>query len=919
MAASPISEHAVIDEFVAAMRERDIPVDEPIVADGKLHRYHVEGDRGRVRNAWAILHIDEHPAGEFGCNKRYNGTKFPWSMKGTGLSAAARAAIKEKAKLRAQQREIEDDIRHAEAARKALEIYKAGVPVTEHPYLTYKGVPSCPRFRVGPWYFTDDETGEDILITDNALLVPMMAGSQTILSIQAIFADEREPSGFRKQNMRGGKVAGAFVMIGAPQDNVILVTEGVATGLSLWQCTGHGVLCAFTCGNLDAVTRQARAFRPDARILICADNDVWTERPVKNPGLVAAQAAAVNSGALVAYPQFLNTDTKPTDFNDLHQLEGESIVREVIARALRPTPAEIDPRAPLPEDYDDDDYLPPDGPDGGGGYEGPANNVYFAILGYDHGCYYIFQHEQRQIYEYSKSDLNEGGFLELADTNWWEDNFPSSTGGIDKRRAMNFIFRTANAKGIFTPDNIRGRGAWLDNDRNVFHHGQYLTVDGERVDVTRITGLYMYEHGAPHCIPVDPPLTDAEGFKLLELAGKFRWTMPGSAALLMGWIALAPFCGALKWRPHIWITGNAGSGKSTVVNAMVNSLLAGMTLYGLGNSTEAGFRQVLKTDALPVLIDESEQNEEKDVQRIQAILALMRQASTESQARTFKGTAGGSAMYWHIRSMFCLSSIQVGVKNQADSERISVLTLQPKLTDERAADQWETLREEIHSLVIRAPNISGRLFRRTLSNLPTLLRNIEMFKAAAARLFKSQRSGDQYGTLLAGCFSTFSTKLATAEDAEWVINNYKWTEHVEDGTGEDEGHRALQGLLEAQIRAPGGIDLTVYEVLSVAHGIYRKGVEIEPDMAVALLGRYGMKITDNHLLLSNTSTELRNLMADTNFAADWRGILLRLPGADRNDNKAVRMNGVCVKVTRVALCQIFEGEPQRERALMTPF
>ena len=919
MAASPISEHAVIDEFVAAMREQDIPVDEPIVADGKLHRYHVAGDRGRDRNAWAILHIDEYPAGEFGCNKRFNGTKFPWTMKNTrALTAAERTALKEKAKLRGQQRKAEEDQRHAEASQKATAIYNAAKPVTTHPYLTRKGVPPDPRLRVGNWYWTDEDTGEEHLVSDNALLVPMMVGTQTIMSIQAIFADAREPSGFRKQNLKGGQTAGTFCMIGQARDGVVLICEGPATGLTLWQCTSHGVLVAFSSGNLDAVTRQVRERRPDYRILICGDNDCW--KGPKNPGMTAAREAAVNSGALMVFPEFLNTDTKPTDFNDLHQLEGEAIVRQFIARALEPTPAEIQPLADLP----DDEPPPPDGTDDDyGGYEGPSNNTNFAILGYDHGTYYIFQHAQRQIHEYTAANLNEGGFLQLADAAWWEDNFRSSTGGIDKKAAMNFIYRTAERKGIFTPSNIRGRGAWLDGDRLVFHHGRYLTVDGQQTDTTRILTEYVYEYAAAHCIPAKTALTDEEGFKLLELAGKFRWTMPGSAALLMGWITLAPFCGALQWRPHIWITGNAGSGKSTVVNSMVNKLLEGMSLFGMGNSTEAGFRQYLKADALPVLIDESESNEEKDVQRIQSILGLMRQASTESQARTFKGTAGGQAMYWHIRSMFCLSSIQVGVKHQADSERISILTLHPKLTDGRAADQWETLREEIHVLVMKAPNIAGRLFRRTLDQLPTLLANVEVFKSAAARIFKSQRAGDQYGTLLAGCFALFSRKLATTEDAEWVINNYKWTEHVEDANDADEGHRALQGLLDAQVRAPGGMDLTVYEIVSAAKGIFRKGVEIEQDMATALLNRYGMKILDNYLVLSNSSNELRNLMSDTTFKADWRGILLRLPGADRNDNRPVRMNGIPVKVTRVDLASIFEGDyqpcTQMEMDAKTPF
>ena len=52
---------------------------------------------------------------------------------------------------------------------------------------------------------------------------------------------------------------------------------------------------------------------------------------------------------------------------------------------------------------------------------------------------------------------------------------------------MNFMMRTANAKGVYDPSKNRGRGAWIDDGRRVFHHGQFLTVDGVKVDCTRIS------------------------------------------------------------------------------------------------------------------------------------------------------------------------------------------------------------------------------------------------------------------------------------------------------------------------------------------------------------------------------------------------------------------------------------------------
>ena len=394
-------------------------------------------------------------------------------------------------------------------------------------------------------------------------------------------------------------------------------------------------------------------------------------------------------------------------------------------------------------------------------------------------------------------------------------------------------------------------------------------------------------------------MTNKEGLDLIELASRFRWAKAGSAPLLMG-IALASLCGALKWRPHIWLTGNAGSGKSTIVEYFINGLLRGMTIYAQGNSTEPGLRQELEGDALPVLFDESEQNEERDVSRIQAVLSLMRQSSTESQARTFKGTMSGKSMHFHIRSMFRLSSIQVGVKHQADTERISVLTLKPALKDDAAAGQWSELKDLLHVKIARDETIHSRLFRRTLDLLPTTLKNIEVFTHVAAKVFKSQRAGDQYGTLLAGAYGLMSSKEATEEDAKYFLNAWDWSDHVED-SDKDEGMLALQGLLSAHIRAPRGLELSVYEVLSIAQMIPVKGLDMDPDMATALLARYGMRIIDNHLLLSNSSNELRTLMAETSFKADWRGILLRVPRSrNRNDNKPVRMNGVIVSRSRAS-------------------
>jgi phage/plasmid primase-like uncharacterized protein len=343
-----LPDHLVIEQLTSAMREHGIDIDELIVADGRLHRYHVEGDRGRSRNAWAVLHIDEHPAAQFGCYKRWGSEKFTWTMKGTRpLTADERREIKATAAARAAQRQAETEINHQHAAERARAIYDAAEPVTEHPYLTLKGVPSSAKLRVGNWHYIDEETGEEILVSDRALLVPMMDAALRIHSLQAIFDDGE--GGFRKQYLRHGAKEGKLVSIGKPRDNVILIAEGLATGLSLWKCCNHAVIVAFDAGNLIHVAREARRVLPDATILLCADNDAWSHTPIDNPGTHYAHIAAAAVNGLVVHPEFVNTDSKPTDFNDLHQLEGEDAVRGYIERALVPL---SDARGSVPADQE---------------------------------------------------------------------------------------------------------------------------------------------------------------------------------------------------------------------------------------------------------------------------------------------------------------------------------------------------------------------------------------------------------------------------------------------------------------------------------------------------------------------------------------------------------------------------------------
>jgi hypothetical protein len=539
-----------------------------------------------------------------------------------------------------------------------------------------------------------------------------------------------------------------------------------------------------------------------------------------------------------------------------------------------------------------------------------SKNGYFRVLGYDHDRYYLLQHEKSQIMVYTKSDFSEPGLIELAPLDWWETYFPGSgkQGGIDKRAAMNWLVRKAHSRGVYSMNRLRGRGGWADRGRLVFHHGDFLTVDAQRVEISDMDSYYVYEMA--EALPEIPAqaMTCEEGRDLLELASEFRWTKPASAALMAGWVALAPIGGAIKWRPHIWLNGGAGSGKTTVLNRFVHHFMNGIDLFAQGNSTEAGIRQELKGDARPVLFDESESQTEREALRIQSVLAMIRQASSESQAKTFKGTAGGDAMAFHIRSMFCLASIQVGIKYQADIERMTVLSLQPKHTDTEPEETWKRIDNALH-VMQRDETLPGRLIRRSLELLPVTLKNIGVFSEAAAIRFGSQRDGDQYGTLLAGAWSLISRELADRNAALEMIDMYDWSEHRENNET-DEGERALAALMGALVRISGSAEVTVNELIRVAKGYAVDGVTMAMTSAEAVLQRHGMRVEGNRLVLSNTSAELRRLMQGTPFEADLRGVLLRLRGADRLNNQSRKFSGVPSKAISIPLDGLLDDDVQ---------
>ena len=322
---------SAVESFRAAMLRAGLGYAGPIEADGKLRRFRAGDDKSK--NSWYVLFAGPPMAGAFGCWKR--GINEDWHDRNGQLSQAEWQRVRQHLQEAKRERERVEKERQKKGRETADWILKRAKPLSaSHPYLAAKRV----------------QTYREAREYRGTIALPLRDITGDLHSFQFIGANGE------KRFLRGGRVQGCFFTLADKADGPVVICEGYATGASIHEATGHAAICAMNCGNMLAVSKATREFWPQREIIIAADNDQWTEAPRKNPGVIDATAAAKSIRARLIVPQFKDTATKPTDFNDLAALEGLPAVKQQIASATVPAETDADTYARLaalpPAEYD---------------------------------------------------------------------------------------------------------------------------------------------------------------------------------------------------------------------------------------------------------------------------------------------------------------------------------------------------------------------------------------------------------------------------------------------------------------------------------------------------------------------------------------------------------------------------------------
>lgn len=183
--------------------------------------------------------------------------------------------------------------------------------------------------------------------------------------------------------------------------------------------------------------------------------------------------------------------------------------------------------------------------------------------------------------------------------------------------------------------------------------------------------------------------------KLTDLVKQWGFKHEEDYDLIAGFI-LGRFVQSIwSWRPHMWLSGPAGCGKSKLIE-LIDAISGPQAITQQGKASEAGIRQKLQRDLLHLNIDEFEKCTRRD-----RVIELFRSANRGGSIS--KGTPSGVTLDFHVQHMFLVASIEVGLVREAEKTRFIVIEWEKDLSRNPiipSTREIECLRKEITAVAL---------------------------------------------------------------------------------------------------------------------------------------------------------------------------------------------------------------------------
>lgn len=523
--------------------------------------------------------------------------------------------------------------------------------------------------------------------------------------------------------------------------------------------------------------------------------------------------------------------------------------------------------------------------------ESEFNETPYKVLGIGDDGRAAFITEEGRLQKWNLDGMSRQKLAVLAGNEYWRTYYPAGKNKIEWDDALDDIIRESQRKD-FNEKNVRGRGAWRDGDNITYHDGinTYGHIDKNKIYLR----LPLHDIGIN-----DKPASVEIRRKIKDSIFKMSFETPADAVRCLAWSTLAPFAGALPYRPSILLTGPSGSGKTTVANLCIRKL-ADCEWFNGSESTVAGVRGKIKYDSRGVVFEETENDTIKKSANRDDLFSLMRVSVSDDAPDTVKGTKDGGYNSFKMQNMFGFIAIDPTIESVADENRIFRINMQtPKNKDE-----WSELDKELKEIIsdenccaIRAHtwNNLQNIFDLSKKIIPTIMKK-------TGRDYRSSFADSMLVAVYV--FIWMGEENPTSEQINAMLDKYYSYQQADEHR--DEAAELVDRLLDETIEIihdHGREKITIIECMNIINTGQRMTGDgtydnVNPTVISNYklhVARYGIRVMDDgQVAVVNNNHNIKKIIG---VKSGYSKIFRRHPGFVDNNRSVWFFNGKIYKST----------------------
>lgn len=511
---------------------------------------------------------------------------------------------------------------------------------------------------------------------------------------------------------------------------------------------------------------------------------------------------------------------------------------------------------------------------------------FFKAISHDHENFYFMAYRLGLVKVVKQEAITLGFLRVMAPRDYWMNKYPATEGmkGLyDSDTALEDIVTIGMNTPYHENGKVRQLGAWEDDGRFVFHYGSGLFVNGKKEGLFDFETNNIYEKkGYLSFSDCEPNEIDLR--KIADIIDRFAISSKEEKYLFLGWIIFALVGGAFDWRPHIWLTGESGAGKTSSIK-FIEKILSSSVIKETGSSSEAGIRQKIKVSTLPILIDELENMDDKTNANLKAIKALIRQAS--SGTRVSKGTTNHSGVDFAIQSMFCVGSISPQIAENADLTRFAIINFDKSA--QGSMGHWTETESMMNEIL--TPEYVNQLKYFLATNIHKIVDSVKTAYKCFSGLGHDSRTTQLYATLSMGAFICANNGFEFKEESftGFIKENFNF----DDASSKNLATEAeqclsivLQKVIDYRLGNGNSDKNSIFELLKIYFKEIIKTTTENPDTGlirsiVKSVKQYGFlvdnKYCEDDILFVYNASNVKEILKYTHFSGDIKEILKRHP------------------------------------------